>query len=258
MMPGFSIPIPEPKGPKRPRPDEAAEVTPGAAGSGQDAMKVLKQIQRKIDDMNVNVGEGDFSTPLLFAVARQILVQDRRTSELEGILLTQWELDTPNDITPGAQQWARNHQAFSRTRKGLPKGSPKIGSVGMWKFYGMFDAMIAKVGPENVESQGPKRQILSLVTTEGQLNNEKIRQLWAIVRVCRVTEAKRKSYVVLHFTPEGAEVAKFVTSVLTSIGANQILDAPPPTPAIRDLRKVLAEMGYWGPIKPREEEEEAL
>ena len=102
-MPGFSVPGADPR--KRPRPaGEEKEEKGAAAAAGQDTMKVLKQIQKKIDEMSVNVGDGDFSTPLLFAVARQLLVQDRRMTEMEGILLTQWELPSPNNLTPGAQQ----------------------------------------------------------------------------------------------------------------------------------------------------------
>ena len=92
--------------------------------------------------------------------------------------------------------------------------------------------------------------ILGLVTTgEGAsqiLDNDKIRNLWKVVRVCRVVEAKKVSYVTLHFTPEGAKLAAFIAQVLNAEG-RLIMDAPPPTPAIQDLRKVMQALGHWGP-----------
>ena len=190
---------------------------------------------------------------MLFAVARQLIVQDRRLNELEGILLTQWELDTPNDFTPGAQQWARNHGEYARSLKGAPRGGPRVGSVNMWKFYGLFDGIVRKLGVENPEVTPHMTRIVGMVTTEGKLDNSKIRNLWSIVRVCRVTEAKKKSYVSLHFTPEGAEIGRFVGKVLSQYG-KLIEDAQPPTPAVQDLRKVLNEMGYWGPKKKDEDD----
>ncbi len=86
-----------------------------------------------------------------------------------------------------------------------------------------------------------------IVTTGTELDNMKIRDLWQLVRVCRVKEAKRKCYVTMHFTAAAQELAKFVDAALIKAGATRQEDAPPPTPAVQDLKKALATMGYWGP-----------
>ena len=79
------------------------------------------------------------------------------------------------------------------------------------------------------------------------MGNEKIRNLWQFVRVCRIKDAKRKSYVTIHFTAAAQNLARFVDAALVKAGGVRQEDGPPPTPAVQDLKKAMAALGYWGP-----------
>ena len=69
--------------------------------------------------------------------------------------------------------------------------------------------------------------------------------LWDLCKVCKVVEGKRKAYITLHFTAEGMDLGANVKRALNNLGA-YLNDAPPPSPAIRDLKTALAEAGEWG------------
>ena len=220
----------------------------GDKGSFSEAMEGrLQELERLSEQVLQDVGEGDFAMPLVFAIGRQLLVQSQRMDVLEGILLTQWEFPMPNVITGEAQEMGKRYHQYCQTVKGQGK---RVGSPGTWKFYGLLVTTFRILGSE---CEGVKKWdpiIEAELASGGTLDQMKIRNLWKYCTACKVKETKKAAYVQLHLTPAGQELAELLHRTFTSNKGTLSVDAPPPTPAIRDIKNVMQKMGYWGPGGP--------
>jgi len=222
---------------------------PILSGTRDELEEQLKELNRKLAILTMEVGEGIHRQPVVMALIQHTQSLERRLGELEVCVFRSYEVPLDCEYVQEAAKMRELWRATCRRVKGT---GTKVGSIKNYTFAGYMIALSRepRLGAED-RGAVAKEMLDRMSDGTGKLDLSKAVKLDDMVGQASVTKGAKVAYINVKMHDKQENLAAKLDGVLAAIGKST-WDTRSPEPVAKEIRKVMEQEKVKGSGKGRQ------